>query len=214
MKEQETVVKVTMAGSKILAVRAHKVETDLKEQTQSYIGLHKVLMQDLSEARERLAEYESPSQFARRTYIRTLFALIEGETFSRKQVALALYELGYKVFQPEEVALLREEQYYLTEQGRAKKQQLFLRTAANLRFSFETFAKACKTNYKLDSSGREWESFKNIVDCRNRITHPKRVSDLNIKDEELQHAISVADWYTKISSELVKVGVREILGGP
>ncbi len=66
----------------------------MPRQFNEYKKLFKALVDDVIAAEEELRQ--SDDQFKRRTYVRTVFALIEGDTFCRKQAALSRYELSLK----------------------------------------------------------------------------------------------------------------------
>jgi len=61
-------------------------------QFEEYKKLFKALVDDVIAAEEELTQ--SDDQLKRRTYVRTVFALIEGDTFRRKQTALSWHELS------------------------------------------------------------------------------------------------------------------------
>jgi hypothetical protein len=159
----------------------------------NYHALFGALMSDVSDARKALKE--SDTQFNRRSYIRIVFALIEGEIHLRKQYALMLHDLGMLQLSEPEVALLREKQAGLNNKGEPECRPLFLRLPQNLKFSFRMEAKAFKKQYGLQTQGEEWESFLTGIEIRNRITHPKRFEDFEISDEELLHIEKVLEWY-------------------
>ena len=170
----------------------------------SYSELRKILAQDVLQVRTQL-DADFQSQLARRNYIRTLFAMIEGDTFGRKQVALIVYEYwlpSRTIFTPAVLVLLREEQYFLDDTGRAKQRELFLKIEPNLRFSLTSYGKAYSSLYpkatintKLAWSVGERDVFRKLIRCRNRITHPKRACDLHITDDEVNKADAVLLWY-------------------
>jgi hypothetical protein len=161
----------------------------------NYHALFHALMLDVEAARDALAA--SDTQFNRRSCVRTVFALIEGETYLRKQYALMLHELGTVTLTEAEVALLKEEQYRLNSKGEPDSQPLFLRLPENLRFSFRVDAKVHGREYALETSGRGWESFLKAMAARHRITHPKQFEDFEISDEDLVHVNNTLEWYQK-----------------
>ena len=162
-----------------------------------YKELIEVLSNDLIASGAELTKPNT--QFRRRTLVRSFFAQVEGEAFLRKRFALEQREGGDVEFSAAEFAILREEQYDLNNKGAVRTQQKFLKLADNLRFSFRAFAKAFGSSYSLDVSGSGWQSFKNAIDIRNRITHPKRLSDLNITEDNMKDIFAAIDWY-KIES--------------
>src|SRR5437879_2030796 len=112
-------------------------------QCKRYNDLYKVLEKDVQEAGLHNQQFND-SQFGRRAFIRTLFALVEGSVFSYKQLALKIYKGGEVNFTSAEFAFLQEEQYYLSNKGNATARQTFQNLAANLRFSFQVLANVCK----------------------------------------------------------------------
>jgi hypothetical protein len=165
------------------------------DQVDNYQALYGALMFDVEAAIDALAG--SDTQFNRRSYVRTVFALIEGETYLRKQYALMMHDLGMIRLSDPEVALLREEQYKLNNKGEPSTQQLFLRLAENLRYSFRIDAKVHGREYKFETQGHEWESFLKAIAIRHRITHPKQFEDFEISDTDLSIVHTVLKWYHK-----------------
>jgi hypothetical protein len=159
----------------------------------NYQALFHELMLDVEAARDALAA--SDTQFNRRSYVRTALALIEGETYLRKQYALMLHELRSVKLTDAEVVLLKEEQYRLNNKGEPDSQSLFLKLPDNLRFSFRIDAKVHGREYKLETGGQGWESFKMALAVRHRITHPKQFEDFEISDKEVTHVNSTLEWY-------------------
>lgn len=151
---------------------------------------------------ERELDQAEP-QFRRRSYIRAVFALVEGVTFVMKQFALSVHERGDITFPPAELALLREEQYDL-DKGTPRTQQKFLKLADNLRFAFKTFAEAFRSTYTLNTSVPQWQLFTGAIDLRNRITHPKAPDDLIISDDEMGKIQEVAAWYRRVTDDLFR----------
>src|SRR5262249_4401154 len=88
-----------------------------------------------------------------------------------------------------------DEQYYLTEQGKAHAQPTFLKLASNFRFSFDILARAYRANYTLDSGREGWKAFQEALKCGKRITNPKHISDLNITDENMNDIAVATNWF-------------------
>lgn len=166
------------------------------------------LANDVVIAERELDEAEPQSR--RRSYVRAVFALVEGVTFVMKQFALSVHESGGITFPSAELALLREEQYDL-DKGTPRTQQKFLKVADNMRFAFKMFAEAFQSTYILDTSVHHWQRFLVAIDVRNRITHPKAPDDLIISDDEMRRIQEVAAWYRTVTGDLFRS--RSIPGG-
>ena len=163
----------------------------------------KILANDVIIAEGKLDQAEP--QFRRRSYVRAVFALIEGMTFAMKQFTLAAHEQrDDSTFSPKELARLQGKQNYRDCKGIVQKVRRSDGIADDLKFAFKTFAQARGSTYTLKTSGREWQLFKEAIKLRNRITHPKAGDDLTICDEEMKKIQKVAAWYRKVTSDLLQ----------
>ena len=149
------------------------------------ILLYDALLDDVGVFCRELAT--DPSQRCRRSYVRAVFAMIEGVTFCIKQMALD--ENGSpKALSPAEQAMILEEGYGLDESGNVIVKNATLPTLANLRFAFGVFAKRNGSNYKLDVSGEGWQSLRRSLAVRHRLMHPKSSKDITVSKEEIEDA--------------------------
>jgi hypothetical protein len=175
---------------------------DITTEINNYKFVFSELMQDVETAYAKLSE--SDNQYNRRVYVRTLFALVEGELFNKKQLALKMFLLGRVSFTESELAIIKEEQYYLNNLGNAETRNLFLRLPENLRFTFDSYARAFTCKFKLDVKCSGWDAFLNAVKIRNRITHPKQQMNLEINDKDLYVIKTASKWYRDISIKLME----------
>ena len=136
----------------------------------------------------------NPSAFAHRTLIRTHFALIEGLAFQMRQVTLASLE-GRGLLIPPEVALLKEERYYLNKKGEPESNDNFQKALPNLLFSIRCYVKNHGAAFTPDLESPGWEAMKQLVQIRNQITHPKSTADLHLTDRQLQYVVDGAAWW-------------------
>jgi hypothetical protein len=167
-----------------------------------------LLFDDVKQCKVQLETEDS--QFGRRVYVRTVFALIEGLTFQMKQIVLKMHDelnLGYPTA---ELALLKEEAYELNDKGEAYVQSKFLQLPKNVRFAFKVFARTFEVDYQLDVGSDVWASFKDAIEIRNRLTHPKLVNDLHVSDEQMVIVRRVEKWYAVSVHTLL----YECLAGP
>jgi hypothetical protein len=154
------------------------------------------------------------SSFWRRTFVRALFAAIEGVNHRLKHLALNVDDIAPFDFTLAERAMLLEESYDIDDSGKAVVTKSKLRTANNLLFSLKIFARAFRVTYEIDKSSGEWNSFRDALKIRDRITHPKSFDDLIISDEEAETIRKTANWYIKSFNEvfiLCNDSARELL---
>jgi len=136
------------------------------------------------------------SQPERRVFVRSAFATIEAEVYVMKQMAVSWHP-GLKwrpTISEAERAFAQEHEYRLTDSGDVETRRAKISLEANLRFAFKLLAKAGSVPSELDVSGSEWQSFRRAIKIRDRITHPKSVSDLNISDEDYNEVTAGLRW--------------------
>ena len=128
----------------------------------------------------------------RRSYVRAVFALIEGSTFAAKQFALDGLP---DQFTTAEQALLREEEYSLDDQGRARTRTARLACRANIRLGFAALAKSCDVDHVPKFGGQGWENLCTAITIRDRLMHPKKIHDLDVTDEDMAVVVSAFQWF-------------------
>ena len=96
----------------------------LKNQLANFRRLFETLSKDINKICGRS---KTLSQTKRRTLIRAIFALVEVDTFKRKQIALLLHKLGNCIFDEAELLMLKEEQCDLKHNGKIRRYKKFLR---------------------------------------------------------------------------------------
>ena len=167
-----------------------------------------IILQDAAEAEVYLDD-NLGSQFARRTYIRSIFAAIEGTLWLLKTACLAgKSSKGVRVFNPAEFALLKEESYDLKSNGEVKVSSKFLKLPDNIKFVFKYINKRVTVATDIGVGGKHWEEFLLALEVRNRITHPKNASAFTIKDEEIELCRRTSHWFNDISYGAIKALFR------
>jgi hypothetical protein len=149
----------------------------------------RVLHGDVQRAMELYTAERSP--YARRTYIRTFFAMIDGLTFQLKQVALEREREGFVSFSPSERDQLLED-------------TKFVRAPDNIRLSLECLARAYGTHFRPAYGNHRWASLKRAIGIRHGVTHPKKLEDLDISDAELKILMEGGQRYRDNLSELFR----------
>lgn len=152
------------------------------------------LLEDALAAEEFLDANDN--QFARRSYIRSMFVTFEGIVWLLKQVCLkARSKSGVRKFDPAEYALLQDQTYELKKNGDTVVQTKFLRFPENFRFTVRIINRLFNAQVDLGIGTTSWDNFLRAVAIRHRITHPKSVDELYISDEEIQLSKNVSSWF-------------------
>jgi hypothetical protein len=156
------------------------------------------LLQDLSADIQVAAKAESQTE--RRSVVRSGFAVVEGLIHSLKETILDDLHLNPGLHSIAEVAMLREEMYGVDRTGEIQTQPKFIPTDANLRFTIKMWCRGTSDG-NLDLSGRGWQAFKSSLEVRNRLAHPKQLSDLTVTDSEMRAFIEGLNWFLKTVAE-------------
>jgi hypothetical protein len=173
----------------------------MKDQMDSLLSIVQPLHEDVVRCTTMLDEEDSA--FWRRALVRALFAELEGATHCMKQVAfISRFRSDANFSIPDKIVLL-EQAYELDEKGEAKAQSVKIKLTHNIRFAFKAFARAGCASYDLKVDGVGWQSLKKGIKIRDRLTHPKKVEDLNVSDQELEIILEALSWFTKSLEEVV-----------
>jgi hypothetical protein len=156
------------------------------------------LLQDLSANIQVAAKAENQTE--RRSAVRSGFAVVEGLIHSIKQTILEDLHLNPGLHSIAEVAMLREEMYGVDRTGETQVQPKFIPTDTNLRFTIKMLCRGTSDG-NMDLSGRGWQAFKSSLEVRNRLAHPKQLSDLTVTDSEMKAFIEGLYWFMKTVTE-------------
>jgi hypothetical protein len=135
---------------------------------------------------------------AGRTAARALFAWIEAVVWNMKQTALVVGgRESASVFTPAEIAVLREKDAGLKDDGTVYERPSRLRAEHNLRFAFGAFARAIRSDHRLQGSSVEWTTYRKAVSIRDRLMHPKIHAELKIDREDLTVLRATGIWFAR-----------------
>ncbi len=150
------------------------------------------------------------NQFNRRTFIRTVFAAVEGIIFDFKQDSLERLKSYPQLYSQPEIAMLREESYALDNKGEAYSQPKFLRTSENFLFTMKMYMRDNYVPLEIDIDGVGWNAFKQSLSVRHRATHPKLAADFYITDKEIADAETAWAWfYQTLLLNLTHIGTAQ-----
>lgn len=138
----------------------------MSDETEKAGEMANVLFQDVFECQKRLNAEDC--QFWRRVYVRTVFASIEGLMSFLKLVA--------------------------TEEEVTASQSSKLRSKENIEFAYREFARRIDSTFVLDKNGKHWKALCSSLKVRNRLTHPKKLCELNVTEPELAAVKEVYSW--------------------
>ncbi len=131
------------------------------------------------------------TQATRRDLIRTMFTAIEGYVWEyRAFVKSIVNDIG--TVSPIMELALTETSYSVSDQGRLEEHIRPIPVTSMIRLVTKLAEEHCP-ELKTDFSNAGWSNLKQTIKIRNRITHPKSASDLEVTPEDI--AISQAGFF-------------------
>lgn len=175
------------------------------EELSEYSETTKILLCDITEAL-RLYNKNPLDQFSRRAYVKAVFSYIEGHLYQFKQFMISLETImnPYKLpggnsriglFTTAEVHVLKERTYIAKSNGTAEERFSMLNLQDNIQFTYHLLEKTLEINFQLDCRGAGWQALREAQNIRNRITHPKKSSELIVSDQDIAVVGNAAHWY-------------------
>lgn len=144
---------------------------------------------------------EAEHQYWCRVMIRSTLAMIDGLCYLMRQLVVWACERGELSLSPAEKLFLREESGVFRK-GRIETVEKNNRFFENLEVAFCYFPLLFGVEFRLNKSGRGWESFKKAVSTRDIITHPKSLSDLTLSSSDLSAVKERIRWFADICLNL------------
>jgi hypothetical protein len=161
----------------------------MKDWLEEFQGLFATLIADVEDL-SKIAH--GGSSQASRSYVRAVFALIEGITYAMKQVAASSSAMSSDAA---ERALLNEESYALDPSGKPQTRSAYLPLLSNIRFAFAAIVKCYDAQFVVDVSGNGWQSLQRALLVRHRLMHPKAADDLKLEQRELDDVGVAFRWF-------------------
>ena len=149
-----------------------------------------------------LSKVLGDTQFARRTFVRAVFALVEGNMNLMASVCLQSADRG-------EVQMSVNEREVLSQERNVQRKSMgttipkFKPAKDRLGPLMNIFARLYGRTYALNKSNAGWRSFATSVELRNRITHPRNASAFKVNDAELRTLEHAKAWFADSMEDLL-----------
>ncbi len=141
-----------------------------------------MLIDDILVAAERLEKENLETH--KRDLLRTIYAAIEGYVWLYKEdIKSIASDIG--VLDSSTKMAFDEKSYKVADTGILKASDNFMPTLTMFRFA-SRIAQKINPNLQIDFNTAGWQSLKDAQKVRNRITHPKKASDLTISDRDIE----------------------------
>ena len=148
---------------------------------------------EVDETGDVTADYE----YHARMLIRSIFAYIEGVTFSAKVKAADLCLRNEIDITDAERFFAIDLDFMLKDTGEIIERPAHIRISDNVRFAFRLQEKALGLSKQFDPSDGWWSDFKLAIKVRDRLMHPKMPGDLNINGDEIIQALKAYNGYNE-----------------
>jgi hypothetical protein len=162
--------------------------------------VYTVLNTDLEAA--RVAAVRDPSEFNKRTLVRTCAALVEGLSYQLRRVTLASLQ-NTNHLTSGELAILREKRHQLSDKGIVEERDNYQPTLSMLLFSLRVYAKNHGATFVPDTSHNGWNCLRRAMALRDRLMHPKSLADLTISDEAGAEFTAGIQWWDNAVASLL-----------
>jgi hypothetical protein len=137
------------------------------------------------------AGVEQGDGFARRNYVRSVFAMIDADVFQMKRAIIYVWKRWPFDLDADDLELLVEEKLSVS----SGKKKPFPKFSDNLKFVISTFCKAHRFQLQADYQSVQWLSLLNALKIRDRITHPKQLKEIDVTNDDLKIIRMAAEWY-------------------
>jgi hypothetical protein len=163
----------------------------------------RLLGEDFRVAEQSLAE--SDTAFNRRAYLRLLGVMVESFTHFLRETLLQRVANQTLTPPAEVVVLLREQSYSLTSRGEPAGRRTYPPTIENLLFVLTTDTRTEIEGYTVNTSHPAFHAFRSTFEVRNRVTHPKCATDLQVSNAELREARAAHAWFEAVTHESIEL---------
>lgn len=159
----------------------------------------RILLQDVITAIDH--NDTTDDQSTRRDLIRTIFVAIEGLVWIYRRSVRSAADTIEPLSPITELAF-DELSYSVDEQGRINEQPRYINITTMIRLASRV-AEEISPELKIDFSVSGWMDLRLALKVRNRITHPKNISDLAVSEGDIQISQSALFWILGLLDEVM-----------
>lgn len=178
-------------GPDVHEVAAQLISLLDEDYTRIYDSLHEGLSKN---------NLEIEHEFSARQLVRAFFAYVEGTIYSLKGFAGAQLAFMGLVLEEHEWDLIHEYQHVLDDNGKVKHQRAAIRLIPNLKFMLSMLGDTMGADEVDFNKKNWWPAFRRSIKVRDRLMHPKSLSDMNISYGELGDLIEAREGFDELLS--------------
>ncbi|MEG8219939.1 hypothetical protein OSJ57_04810 [Sphingomonas sp. HH69] len=173
-----------------------------------HVEFLRILADDVQHALDRTAASDIESD--RRNLLRTIISAAEGISWVYRAHVLFMAK-EFDAATPLIELAFAEATYAVNEQGQIVEQARYISMTAMIRLTTKVAQSIC-ADLNVDFGSQGWQSLRDTIKLRNRITHPKNADDLAISVEEIDHAKTGFFWFLDMSMHVMEATLKEFSG--
>jgi hypothetical protein len=183
---------------------------DLYGRLEELQGMTRLLIDDVSRIKALVGEGNpDPSdqeKTHRRCYVRAVFALVEAFAEQHRRLLIQLAENRYITIPEPKLTRFREIKVIINEvDGTKEEQRQYLQIFEKIKLVYKTAGTSFGQELTITFGDQGWETFRSAMELRNKVTHPKRVEDCWIFEDQIQTVNNASDWFKTLQNEFVRV---------
>ncbi|NIQ15713.1 MAG: hypothetical protein GTO02_15335 [Candidatus Dadabacteria bacterium] len=156
--------------------------------TKDLKDLYNLVLSDLHESIRKGTEQDT-NQYERRIFVRNLFTTFETyiELLKSELIDALDYEYSNHKYKPDigEILILEKRKFNVGKTGEYKESNLKLSLEQKIKFTLNLYCKIYIDDKDRWKSIDQYDNFWKALEIRNRVVHPKTISDYDISDDEL-----------------------------
>lgn len=142
----------------------------------------KVLAEDVSQAKQRMEN--DPTESHRREFVRATCSAIDAQAWQLKMYVIESV-LTKKTTAVHDISALKEESYAINDKGEIYVQPRGYSLKVGLRLVY-SILKRHSVPVHIDFGSTDWKNIDDAVKVRNRVMHPKCMSDISISESDAE----------------------------
>jgi hypothetical protein len=159
---------------------------------------------------ELTAETRPEAEFWLRTFVRALFAQVEGVSYALRHLVLFLSGAGQYSLSLGEQCVLREVGFRYQD-GKPEEYPVHLRLIDSLELGVHHFARAFSSEVDINKGDHRFAAFRSALALRHALTHPKNPGDLALSPDQIREFANATGWFSDQMVLLFSASVREML---
>jgi hypothetical protein len=183
---------------------------DLYNDLEELRGMTRLLIDDGNMLRPKIAEGNpDPSddeKAYRRFYVRAVFALVEAFVEQHRRLVIHLCEAGKIELRENKLNQLREIKQILDAGGVVMEEEPnYMRIFDKIKEVYKAAAGGFSSPLTVTFGDDHWREFKEAMEIRNQITHPRTTQDCLIFELSLQKVIAAHEWFKALQNDFVRI---------